>query len=205
MQHVAIEPRLVELVRIEVGCPAPVGGHRAVVGRRDRDDDAVPARHGARDLDAERAQFARDQLAGSVVAAAADEARVGAELLRPRGDVRRLAAGARPDRRGSVVALHERSLERDDHVEKEIADGGQAHAYDGRMERTRHGGRLRSFAIGGVVGAAGAIATARRVASRSRRPRGVPSGLVAFEDAPCFLETVGDEPQRNRDNAERRS
>ncbi len=73
------------------------------------------------------------------------------------------------------------------------------------MERIGRGGRLRSFAIGGVVGAAGAIATARQVASRSRRPRGVPSGLVAFEDAPCFLETVAGDPQRDRDNPERRS
>jgi hypothetical protein len=66
------------------------------------------------------------------------------------------------------------------------------------MDGTWRGGKLRSFAIGGLVGAAGAIATARRGASRSRRPRGGPSGLAAFEDAPCFLETVGSEAQRYR-------
>jgi hypothetical protein len=66
------------------------------------------------------------------------------------------------------------------------------------MEGSWRGGRLRSFAIGGLVGAAGAIATARRGASRRRRPRGGPSGLAAFEDAPCFLETVGSEAQRYR-------
>ena len=45
---------------------------------------------------------------------------------------------------------------------------------------------LRSFALGGVVGAAGAIATLRRL----RRAAGVrtAAGLAAFEDAPCFLE-----------------
>jgi hypothetical protein len=61
------------------------------------------------------------------------------------------------------------------------------------------GGRLRSFAIGGLVGAAGAIATAQRAASRARRPRGGPSGLAAFEDAPCFLETVDSEAHGHRE------
>jgi hypothetical protein len=53
-------------------------------------------------------------------------------------------------------------------------------------ERRRRS-RLRSFALGGVVGAAGTIATVRRL----RRARGVRAtgGLAAFEDAPCFLET----------------
>ncbi|MFL5955624.1 MAG: hypothetical protein ACJ76I_16110 [Gaiellaceae bacterium] len=60
-------------------------------------------------------------------------------------------------------------------------------------------GRLRSFAIGSVVGAAGAIATARRASRRSRRPRDSPGGLAAFEDAPCFLELVGEEAQRYRE------
>ncbi len=59
--------------------------------------------------------------------------------------------------------------------------------------------RLRSFAIGGVVGVAGALATARRASRRSHRPRDAPSGLAAFEDAPCFLEVIGEEAQRYRD------
>ena len=59
--------------------------------------------------------------------------------------------------------------------------------------------RLRSFAIGGIVGAAGAIATARRSSRRSRRPRDAPAGLAAFEDAPCFLEVVGEEALRYRE------
>jgi hypothetical protein len=50
--------------------------------------------------------------------------------------------------------------------------------------------KLRSFAIGGLVGAAGAIAAARRRTARGRRPRGLPSGLAAFEDAPCFIEML---------------
>ena len=34
---------------------------------------------------------------------------------------------------------------------------------------------------------------------RSRRPRDAPGGLAAFEDAPCFLEIVGEEAQRYRE------
>lgn len=51
--------------------------------------------------------------------------------------------------------------------------------------------RLRSFVLGGVIGAAGAIA-----AARSRRPRRGGSqrrrevGLAAFEGAPCYREVV---------------
>jgi hypothetical protein len=64
------------------------------------------------------------------------------------------------------------------------------------MDGVGRGSKLRSFAIGGVVGAAGAIATVKRASRRSRGPRNAPSGLMAFEDAPCFLELVGDEAQR---------
>jgi hypothetical protein len=67
------------------------------------------------------------------------------------------------------------------------------------MESGGRRDRLRSFAIGSVVGAAGAIATARRASRRSRRPRDSPGGLAAFEDAPCFLELVGEEAQRYRE------
>jgi len=61
--------------------------------------------------------------------------------------------------------------------------------------------RLRSFALGGIVGAAGAIATGRRLA-QARTHGGAPRGLAAFEDAPCFLELVGEEAQRRRDDAD---
>jgi hypothetical protein len=60
--------------------------------------------------------------------------------------------------------------------------------------------KLRSFAIGGLVGAAGVLAAARRSPLRlSRRPKDAPAGLAAFEDAPCFLELVGEEAQRYRE------
>ena len=58
--------------------------------------------------------------------------------------------------------------------------------------------RLRSFTLGGIVGAAGVLAAARR----SRRPRNAPAGLAAFEDAPCFLELVEREAQTYREGGE---
>jgi hypothetical protein len=66
------------------------------------------------------------------------------------------------------------------------------------MDDARRRSRLRSFAIGGLLGAAGALATARR-ASRGRSGRDRPTGLAAFEDAPCFLEAVSEEAQRYRE------
>ena len=53
--------------------------------------------------------------------------------------------------------------------------------------RTR---RLRSFVLGGVVGASAALAAKRR---RRPRQRTTPAGLAAFEDAPCYRELVARE------------
>jgi hypothetical protein len=47
--------------------------------------------------------------------------------------------------------------------------------------------RLRSFLLGGLVGASAVIAAARRRRSRARQTT---PGLAAFEDAPCFRETL---------------
>jgi hypothetical protein len=62
-------------------------------------------------------------------------------------------------------------------------------AVDGEDRR----GRVRSFVIGGVVGASAAIATARRrreVLRRRAARRESPAGLAAFEGAPCYREIV---------------
>jgi hypothetical protein len=67
------------------------------------------------------------------------------------------------------------------------------------MDGAGRGTKFRSFAIGGLVGAAGAIATLRRSSYRSRRSRTAPAGLAGFEDAPCFLELIAEEAQRHRE------
>ena len=60
------------------------------------------------------------------------------------------------------------------------------------MDGTEGRERLRSFLIGGVVGAAGAIAAARRLRPKPRS-RPTAAGLAAFESAPCYRETVARE------------
>ncbi len=65
------------------------------------------------------------------------------------------------------------------------------------MDEERRSGRLRSFVIGGLVGASAAIAAARRLRPHGRR-RDTPAGLAAFEDAPCFEETLEQEERERR-------
>jgi len=63
---------------------------------------------------------------------------------------------------------------------------------DGESRRTR----VQSFVLGGLLGASAALAAARRNRSRHRAPG--PTGLAAFEDAPCFRELVEDEERTRR-------
>jgi hypothetical protein len=58
---------------------------------------------------------------------------------------------------------------------------------DERGERRRRD-RLRSFALGGVIGASAVAAGLRR--ARRRRKRPVQAGLAAFESAPCYRELL---------------
>jgi hypothetical protein len=55
--------------------------------------------------------------------------------------------------------------------------------------------RIRTFLIGGLVGASAVLAAVRR-----RRPaeRRTPAGLAAFEDAPCYEETLERERTSSR-------
>jgi hypothetical protein len=52
--------------------------------------------------------------------------------------------------------------------------------------------RLRSFLLGGLVGASAAVSVARR----RRRRRRHPAGLAAFEGAPCYQETLEERDRR---------
>jgi hypothetical protein len=55
------------------------------------------------------------------------------------------------------------------------------------MDRETQAHRIRSFVIGGLVGASAALAAVRR---KRPRPRPTQPGLAAFEDAPCYRETL---------------
>jgi len=48
---------------------------------------------------------------------------------------------------------------------------------------------MRSFVLGGIVGAS-AVAAARRRRRQVMKRRRTPSGLAAFEGAPCYRELV---------------
>ena len=63
------------------------------------------------------------------------------------------------------------------------------------MDREPQWNRLRSFVIGGLLGASAALAAARR---RRRPRRTVQPGLGAFEDAPCYRETLEREGGRSQ-------
>ncbi|HZQ65786.1 MAG TPA: hypothetical protein VFA66_11230 [Gaiellaceae bacterium] len=63
------------------------------------------------------------------------------------------------------------------------------------MDENSRRGRLRSFLLGGVVGASAVLAAARRKQPSRRR---TPAGLAAFEEAPCYEETLERERTTNR-------
>lgn len=56
-------------------------------------------------------------------------------------------------------------------------------------ERARKRDRMRSFVLGGLVGAS-AVAAARRRRRPVPQRRPTPAGLAAFEGAPCYRELV---------------
>ena len=64
------------------------------------------------------------------------------------------------------------------------------------MERDEGSGRLKTFLLGGLVGASAVLAALRkRPEAQAQRRR---TGLGAFEDAPCYREHDGGEPGPGR-------
>jgi gas vesicle protein len=62
----------------------------------------------------------------------------------------------------------------------------------------RRGSRLRPFLLGGLVGGIVALAAGRLTARRGRARRPGPTGLAAFEEAPCYRETLEREQSGSR-------
>jgi hypothetical protein len=62
----------------------------------------------------------------------------------------------------------------------------------------RRGERLRSFMYGALLGASAAVAAARRRRPMRAPARTTPAGLAAFEDAPCYRETLEKEADLDR-------
>jgi hypothetical protein len=58
------------------------------------------------------------------------------------------------------------------------------------MDGQERGSRIRSFVLGGLVGASAALAAAKRNRPQRRPRRTTPAGLAAFEEAPCYRELV---------------
>jgi hypothetical protein len=71
---------------------------------------------------------------------------------------------------------------------------------DDEQRRDPRRGGLRTFALGGVIGASAAVAAMARRRRIARR-RGRPRGLAAFESAPCYQELL----DREREESEVRS
>ena len=61
------------------------------------------------------------------------------------------------------------------------------------MDGQERSSRLRSFVLGGLVGASAALAAAKRNRPKRRPRRLTPAGLAAFEEAPCYRELVESE------------
>src|SRR5438132_14047464 len=63
------------------------------------------------------------------------------------------------------------------------------------MDGEGRDGRLRSFVLGGLLGASAVLAAARRRRPK-RRQRRRPSGVAGFGDAPCYREAEQRRPER---------
>jgi len=65
------------------------------------------------------------------------------------------------------------------------------------MDGEQRRGRLRTFVLGGLVGASAAVAALGR-RRRLQRRRSRPRGLAAFESAPCYLELLDREREQEQ-------
>lgn len=170
------------------------------VRRHEDADDRVGAGYGAEDAHASAFKLRAHELAGEVGAPFPHDARVRTEHRRPGRNVRCLPPGGDANLRLGVGVGSERPLRSNGHVHRQVAESADTHARN-RKIRTMDGvGKrrsIRSFLLGGVVGASAVVATLDR-RRRIQRRRGRPRGLAAFESAPCYLELLEKEREDER-------
>ena len=125
---------------------------------------------------------------------------LGAELRRPGRDVRRLPAGPDPNLGVGVPAGGDRPGEADDHVEGEITERADQHrGRDRKIRSWTEASAAVGFAPSSWEGSSARPPRSRRSTGGDGR-RGAASdarGLAAFESAPCYLELL--EHERDRD------
>jgi hypothetical protein len=68
------------------------------------------------------------------------------------------------------------------------------------MDADAQRSRLRTFVLGGLVGASAVLAAVRRRRPGARRPPR--AGLAAFEDAPCYAELLEQERTEGKPSAD---
>ena len=202
VEVIAAEPVFVQLVGAQQSRNAAIGKHRSrPVDLRERDDDAArPLLDGTTELDTPRKEELGRETSGRIVAALAEPTRLGTEGRDPGRHVGALSTGVEPDPRGRIRVARASGVGLDDDIDREIPERDDPHLYDRRMARADDHGerrgrraRLRSFVLGGLVGASAVAAALRR--ARRRRTRSVQTGLGAFETAPCYRELL--ERERN--------
>jgi hypothetical protein len=66
------------------------------------------------------------------------------------------------------------------------------------MNGERRRSRFRSFLLGGLVGSLAGAAAAGRLRVKQPPKRPTPSGLAAFEEAPCYQELLEREAGESR-------
>ncbi|OFW71537.1 MAG: hypothetical protein A2Y55_07220 [Actinobacteria bacterium RBG_16_68_12] len=64
------------------------------------------------------------------------------------------------------------------------------------MDEEQRRGGLKTFLLGGLVGASAALAAIGR-RRRAQQRRGRPRGLAAFESAPCYRELLDREREES--------
>ena len=194
---VALEPFGPQLVGPQEHGDSAIREHRSrTVTLGEGDDDSVPlGLDRPAQLDALVGEQLRSEPPGGIGAALAEPTGNAAELRDPGGDVRLLAPAETEIRAGVSASRRDVALRPHDHVEHEIAEGDDPHVYDRRMARQDEPddprgrrARVRSFVLGGLVGASAVAAALRR--ARRRRARPVQTGLGAFESAPCYRELL---------------